>query len=62
MWSVAMAHAGDDAGGAEIRQALLEARDGPPPDFTRNQGWVLIAFGNAFHRLWREENFAEALT
>ncbi|MEN9410729.1 MAG: hypothetical protein RL216_2703, partial [Pseudomonadota bacterium] len=62
MWSEAYAHAGDDAGGAEIRQALLEARDGLPPDFTRNQGWVLTAFGNAFHRLWREQEFAAALT
>lgn len=61
MWSAAYAHAGSDAGGAEIRQALLEAREGLPPDFTRNQGWVLIAFGNAFHRLWREQDFAEAL-
>jgi ADP-ribosyl-[dinitrogen reductase] hydrolase len=62
MWSMAYAHAGEDAGGGEIRQALLEARDGLPPDFTRNQGWVLTSFGNAFHRLWREQDFAEALT
>jgi ADP-ribosylglycohydrolase/fructose-1,6-bisphosphatase/inositol monophosphatase family enzyme len=62
MWAEAFAHAGEDAGGAEIRQSLLEAREGLPPDFTRNQGWVLTAFGNAFHRLWREEGFAEALT
>lgn len=62
MWAEAHAHAGDDAGGAEIRQALVEAREGLPPDFTRNQGWVLTAFGNAFHRLWREQDFAEALT
>lgn len=62
MWSVAYAEAGEDAGGAEIRQALLEARDALPPDFTRNLGWVLTAFGNAFHRLWREQDFAEALT
>lgn len=61
MWVGAYAHAGDDAGGAEIRQALLEAREGLPPDFTRNQGWVLTAFGNAFHRLWREQDFDEAL-
>lgn len=61
MWSVAFAHAGDDAGGTEIRQALLEAREGLPPDFTRNQGWVLTAFGNAFHLLWREQAFEAAL-
>lgn len=61
MWAEAYAHAGEDAGGTEIRQALLEAREGLPPDFTRNQGWVLIAFGNAFHRLWRAQDFDEAL-
>lgn len=62
MWSAAFAHAGEDEGGTKIRQALLETRDGLPPDFIRNQGWVMTAFGNAFHRLWREQDFAEALT
>lgn len=62
MWCEAYAHAGEDAGGSEIRHALIEARDGLPPDFTRNQGWVLTAFGNAFHRLWQEQEFADALT
>lgn len=61
MWAEAHAQAGDDAGAAEIRQVLLEARDSLPRDFTRQQGWVLIAFGNAFHRLWREQSFATAL-
>ncbi|WP_375572072.1 ADP-ribosylglycohydrolase family protein [Seohaeicola saemankumensis] len=61
MWAEAYAYAGEDAGGAEIRQALLEAREGLPPNFTRNQGWVLIAFGNAFHRLWCAQDFDEAL-
>lgn len=62
MWSVAYAHAGDDAAGDETRSCLIEARDTSPPSFTRNQGWVLTAFGNAFHRLWSEQEFAEALT
>lgn len=61
MWAAAHAHAGDDASGVEIREALLEARFGLPPDFTRQQGWVMTAFGNAFHRLWREQDFADAL-
>ncbi len=61
MWSVAHACAGDDAGGAEIRTCLNEARDGLPPSFTHNQGWVLTAFGNAFHRLWATQGFEEAL-
>jgi ADP-ribosyl-[dinitrogen reductase] hydrolase len=62
MWAEAYAHAGDDAGSAEIRQVLLEARDRLPPDFTRKQGWVITAFGNAFHRLWSEQDLHEALT
>ncbi|MCE6968056.1 inositol monophosphatase family protein [Cereibacter sphaeroides] len=62
MWSEAHAHAGDDVAAEEIRQCLIEAREAPPPDFTRNQGWVLTAFGNAFHRLWIDQDFAEALT
>ncbi|MDG1279964.1 MAG: inositol monophosphatase family protein [Pseudorhodobacter sp.] len=61
MWAEAYAHAGNDAGGAKICHALLTARDSLPPDFTRNQGWVLTAFGNAFHRLWREQDFSDAL-
>ncbi len=75
MWSVAHAHANagsetpwgagmqdDCAAGAEIRACLAESREAPPPDFCRHQGWVLIAFGNAFHRLWNEQDFASALT
>lgn len=62
MWSTAHAHAGDDAGGMEIRQCLIEARDAPPPNFICHQGWVLTAFGNAFHRLWIGQPFDEALT
>lgn len=61
MWSAAYDNAGEDSGGTEIRRVLLEAREGLPPDFIRNQGWVLTAFGNAFHRLWREQSLAEAL-
>lgn len=75
MWSVAHAHAnagsetpwgvglqGDCAAGAEIRACLAGSREAPSPDFSRHQGWVLIAFGNAFHRLWKEQDFASALT
>lgn len=61
MWAVAHAHAGEGAGATEIRQCLIEAREAPPPDFARHQGWVLTAFGNAFHRLWIGQPFAEAL-
>jgi ADP-ribosyl-[dinitrogen reductase] hydrolase len=61
MWSVAHAFAGDDAGGVEIRASLIEAREALPPSFTRNQGWVLTAFGNAFHRLWAGQGLEDAL-
>ena len=61
MWAVAHAHAGEGAGATEIRQCLIEAREAPPPDFARHQGWVLTAFGNAFHRLWIGQPFTEAL-
>ncbi len=61
MWSAAYAHAGEDAAGAEIRLCLSEARDALPPSFTVKQGWVLIAFGNAFHRLWVGQRFEQAL-
>lgn len=61
MWSVAHAFSGEDAGGAEIRQTLVEAQVGLPPSFTKNQGWVLTAFGNAFHRLWAGQEIEEAL-
>jgi len=57
----AHAHAGEGAGATEIRQCLIKAREAPPPDFARHQGWVLTAFGNAFHRLWIGQPFAEAL-
>lgn len=61
MWAEAYANAGDDTGAAEIRRTLLEARHSLPASFTRQQGWVLIAFRNAFHRLWGEQDFTEAL-
>ncbi|MCR9150742.1 MAG: ADP-ribosylglycohydrolase family protein [Rhodobacteraceae bacterium] len=61
MWSAAYAHAGEDAAGAEIRTSLLEARSALPASFMKNQGWVLNAFGNSFHRLWNGQRFEEAL-
>ena len=35
----------------KLLEALHAANDGPPGDFSTHQGWVLIAFQNAFHRL-----------
>lgn len=34
-----------------VREALRAAREAPPADFVTQQGWVLIALQNAFHRL-----------
>jgi ADP-ribosyl-[dinitrogen reductase] hydrolase len=34
-----------------VTRALLAAGDGPPDDYLRSQGWVLIALQNAFHQL-----------
>lgn len=52
MWSVAHANAENGPGGTAVRKCLEKATEEPPTDFMRNQGWVLIALGNAFHRLW----------
>lgn len=52
----------DEAASAVIRACLIEAREAPPQSFTKREGHVLIAFGNAFHRLWTKQDFASALT
>lgn len=44
-----------------VREALREARYSPPADFVINQGWVLIALQNAFHRLLRSATFRRGL-
>lgn len=36
---------------ASVAEALRLAASGPPPEFQRQMGWVLIAFRNAFHHL-----------
>jgi ADP-ribosyl-[dinitrogen reductase] hydrolase len=36
---------------ARVQRVLAEARQRPPSDFLRQQGWVLIAFQNAFYQL-----------
>jgi ADP-ribosylglycohydrolase/fructose-1,6-bisphosphatase/inositol monophosphatase family enzyme len=52
MWSIAHAYAGDDGGGSIVRKCLEHSISAGPEEFMRNQGWVLTALGNAFHRLW----------
>jgi ADP-ribosyl-[dinitrogen reductase] hydrolase len=61
MWSIAHAHAGDDEGGSIIRACLEHSIDAGPQEFMRNQGWVLTALGNAFHRLWMGQSLEAAV-
>lgn len=52
----------EDAGlRSEIRDRLELAASGPPADFMVQQGWVLIAFQNAFYRLLHAESFEEGV-
>lgn len=46
---------------APLRNALLGAAEGPPEDYVRKQGWVLIAFRNAFWQLLHAPNLEEAV-
>jgi ADP-ribosylglycohydrolase len=61
MWSVAYAQAGDDAGGLAVRGCLLTAMQAAPADLVHQQGWVLLALGNAFHRLGTGQQLASAV-
>jgi len=61
MWSIAHAFAGEDAGGAQVRACLERALVSGPDDFLKNQGWVITALGNAFHRLWFGQGLEDAL-
>lgn len=61
MWSIAHAHAGEDASGRTVRDCLERAIEARPDDFLSNQGWVLTALQNAFHWLWSGRPFEEAL-
>jgi ADP-ribosylglycohydrolase len=46
---------------AEVKQALAAAEHGPPEDYQRHQGWVLIALRNAFFQLLHAPNLEEGL-
>lgn len=61
MWSVAYAQVGDDAGGEAVRRCLLAAMQAAPADLVHQQGWVLLALGNAFHRLGTGQPLAPAV-
>ena len=60
-WSVAYAHTGEDAGGEAVRDCLRGALGAGPSDLVHRQGSVLLALGNAFHRLWTDQPLASAL-
>lgn len=57
MWKVAHEITEDET----VRECLLKARENGPRDATRNQGWVLIALQNAFHRLLSKQPLETAL-
>lgn len=46
---------------AAVLGALEAAADGPPADFTRQEGWVLLALQNAFWQLHAAPDFEAAL-
>jgi ADP-ribosyl-[dinitrogen reductase] hydrolase len=61
MWSTGFAHAGEDDGAAVVRACLERSLTGGPADFNHNQGWVLTALWNAFHRLHAGQTIEEAV-
>lgn len=61
MWATGFAHAGDDEGAAVVRACLERSLAAEPADFNHNQGWVLTALGNAFHRLYIGQPIEEAV-
>ena len=44
-----------------VLRTLEQAAESPPEDYTRQQGWVLIAFQNAVWQLMQAKNFEEAV-
>lgn len=46
---------------ASLRQAVDAARNAPPADYVRQQGWVLIAFQNALYQLLYASSLQEGV-
>ncbi len=44
-----------------LRHVITAANDVPPPDFMKNEGWVLIAFQNALWQLLHAPNLEEGV-
>jgi ADP-ribosyl-[dinitrogen reductase] hydrolase len=61
LYDFAVAFAARDARTPEVRGWLDEAVGGPPPDLTRQMGWVRWAFTLAFHHALHETPFEAAL-
>jgi ADP-ribosylglycohydrolase len=61
VYSYAVSLAGRRSVDPAVRQALESARNQPPLDFLRSQGWVLIAFQNAFYRLLHAASFEDGV-
>jgi ADP-ribosylglycohydrolase/fructose-1,6-bisphosphatase/inositol monophosphatase family enzyme len=62
MLSVAVAQAGSGEAAAKVRITILKSMDGLPQRFDgTDQGHVLIALANAFHRLYQRQDLEEAL-
>ncbi|AWU98098.1 inositol monophosphatase family protein [Azospirillum ramasamyi] len=62
MTDAALAHAGQGPGATAVGDCISHAADAPPQDFQTQQGWVLIALRNAFHRLAAGLGVGEAVT
>jgi ADP-ribosylglycohydrolase/fructose-1,6-bisphosphatase/inositol monophosphatase family enzyme len=62
MLSVAVAQAGSGDAAAKVRITILQSMDVLPPRFDgSDQGHVVIALANAFHRLYQRQDLEEAL-
>ncbi len=46
---------------ASLMKVVIDASTAPPPDYLRQQGWVLIAFQNALWQLLRAPNLEEGV-
>lgn len=60
-YEVTLAQADDLDAHLNVRLVLAGAKDGPPNDYLRHMGWVLIAFHNAFYQLLHAPNLEEGI-
>jgi ADP-ribosyl-[dinitrogen reductase] hydrolase len=56
-----LAWTADEVTEPTLRNVIIAAADGPPPEFMQSMGWVLIALRNALWQLVREPSFEDAL-